>query len=107
MIVDNKLLTVTLRASEGISNDQLRGLIAIGMIGGEWTFIILPDEAPEVPPVTIDWFKYVASDQKAGVSYLVARLSNGDWVCSCPDWIHRKSETSGACKHICRVYWGY
>jgi hypothetical protein len=44
----------------------------------------------------------VDSDTRLKV-YSVVEFEDGTWACSCPDWVHRRSEDDTNCKHIKRL----
>jgi hypothetical protein len=99
MNVDTTTNIVTFRHDEKINITMLEGLIRLYSLGtGGYTFVILPPEP--VPALTVMGARVVRSDNKPGTRYTVVKLSNGKYVCSCPDYQHRRVENDTACKHI-------
>lgn len=98
MNIDLTDKTVTFSFAETLTLEQLRLLVEL-LEDGE------PEEDFDTPPLAVELVRvfHTMSDTTLKI-YTIVRLSHGEWACSCPDWVYRKSLKGGWCKHIHRLY---
>lgn len=104
MILDTNSKTVTFKAGETLTLDQLWNIV----------YILEPDE-PEAEPMPVPFpltrahvIQQVRSDANWHHWYSVVQLLNGRWICSCQDfWQRNKYDLKDTCKHIDRVANGW
>lgn len=109
MILDTTNKTVTFKAEETLTTDQI------------WDILMFLDpldaeegnKVPEPMPVPFPLtrphlIRLVRSDADWRHQYSVVQLLNGRWICSCQDfWQRNKYDLKDTCKHIDRVANGW
>jgi hypothetical protein len=100
MIIDTDEKLVIFRADEVLTLDELWALIDLLEPG----LLDAPDvEVQEVrPPSEYIRYIYEVPSRNSTNVYAVVNFNDGSWACSCPDWIHRRSDSPylNPCKHI-------
>lgn len=109
MLLDTDAKTVTFKAFETLTLDQL------------WSVIYILEPELDVPVLTPQYWceinleetgRYiiepaqifrVQSDEHFGKEYAVVKFTDYSWACSCQDWYFRKQFTGEYCKHMRRV----
>lgn len=105
MLIDTDDKTVTFKAGETLTLDELWALIDI--LDEPLTSLFPEADLDEGRiPASAIYRIYVVPSQSKSYTYAVVLFVDGSWACSCPDWVHRRSkeDTASPCKHILRLH---
>lgn len=114
MLLDTEAKTVTFKAFETLTLEQLWNIV----------YILEPEETV-TPAYTFEYTsvywceinleetsRYIIEPEKIfevesfgdwNKRYAVVKFTDRSWGCSCPDWQHRKQFTGEYCKHMLHV----
>jgi hypothetical protein len=108
MLIDTDAQTVIFPGYTKLTVDDLWRLIDIlDPFGMDDEDEPTPEPAPEGWITQDDVVRvFSVQSQTSFHVYAVVLFKDGSWACSCPDWLHRKSNDpfNSACKHITRLH---